>query len=181
MQAATKQTIVGIDPAFNSTGICVLTGVPGAWDIHILALVQTAPGAEKRAKNEDDLERCQSWLSLVRPHIAGADLVCVELPQCGGARMQARSMWTSGIAMGLVASLDCVAQQTVAPRQVRAAAGASGGEKEDVCAWAYELYPNAPWPSRMLRGERVKRADNHHLADALAAAVAGLKVRGMWD
>ncbi len=170
--------IIGIDPSLAHTGLICLEGDIGAWALTRMHLVSTETEAAPR-KNEDDLRRSMVWLAEVRPFIENADMLCVELPQIGGANMQARSMWTSGIALGLVASLS-PAVVALHPRQIKEVTGIKDADKAQMCNWAYQMYPAAAWPSRKVGGQQVPLVRNHHLADALATAVTGLILKNMW-
>ena len=114
--------IVGIDPSLVNTGLVSVEGNPGAWAVSNLSVVTTKSAnqtpavakARKKAKiaplpvvrkNYDDLDRARELLEAILNFVKDADFICVEIPQIGGAEMQARSMWTSGVALGLIASL----------------------------------------------------------------------------
>lgn len=189
--------IVGIDPSLVNTGLIAVEGNPGAWVVSNLSLVTTKSAnltaakvkARKKAKvaalpvvrkNYDDLDRARDLLLEILNFVEGADLICVEIPQIGGAEMQARSMWTSGVALGLIASLPPEKVVALTPLEVKNATGNKKASKEEMCAWAYKLYPNAPWPTRKLKGALIPLVTNHHIADGLATIVAGLEKKGLW-
>lgn len=189
--------IVGIDPSLVNTGLVALEGNPGAWLVSNLSLVTTKSAnhtaaqtkALKKAKkvvapvvrkNYDDLDRARELLEKILDFVKDADFICVEIPQIGGAEMQARSMWTSGVALGLIASLPPEKVIALTPTEVKAATGNKKASKEEMCDWAYSLYPNAAWPSRKLKGAMVRLMTNHHIADALASVAAGLEKKKLW-
>lgn len=189
--------IVGIDPSLVNTGLIAVEGNPGAWVVSNLSLVTTKSAnltaakvkARKKAKaaplpvvrkNYDDLDRARELLAEILKFIEGADLICVEIPQIGGAEMQARSMWTSGVALGLIAVLAPEKVVALTPLEVKEATGNKKASKEEMCTWAYGLYPEAAWPTRKLKGELIPLVTNHHIADGLASIVAGLTKRGLW-
>ena len=189
--------IVGIDPSLVNTGLVSVEGNPGSWPMSNLSLITTKSAnqtaaqakAQKKAKkpllavvrkNYDDLARARELLVTILDFVQDADFICVEIPQIGGAEMQARSMWTSGIALGLIASLPPEKVIALTPMEVKAATGNQKASKEDMCNWAYRLYPDAPWPSRKLKGEMVRLVTNHHIADALATIVAGAQKKSLW-
>lgn len=189
--------IVGIDPSLVNTGLIALEGNPGSWLVSNLSLVTTKSAnqtgaqikARKKAKhaalpvvrkNYDDLDRARELLDKILYFVKGADLICVEIPQIGGADMQARSMWTSGVALGLIASLPPEKIISLTPTEVKNATGNKKASKEEMCDWAYTLYPTTPWPSRKFKGAIVRLVTNHHIADALASAVAGLEKKSLW-
>lgn len=189
--------IVGIDPSLVNTGLVSVEGNPGAWAVSNLSLVTTKSAnqttaqakARKKAKNAplpvvrknyDDLDRARELLEHILDFVKGADLICVEIPQIGGADMQARSMWTSGVALGLIACLPPSKIIALTPTEVKNATGNKKASKVEMCDWAYELYPMAPWPARKLKGNMVRLVTNHHIADALASIVAGLEKKNLW-
>lgn len=189
--------IVGIDPSLVNTGLISLEGNPGAWLVSNLSLVTTKSAnqtaaqikAHKKAKhtprpvvrkNYDDLDRARELLTKILDFVKGADFICVEIPQIGGADMQARSMWTSGVALGLIASLSPEKIIALTPTELKNATGNKKASKEEMCDWAYALYPTAPWPARKFKGSMVRLMTNHHIADALASAVAGLEKKSLW-
>ena len=189
--------IVGIDPSLVNTGLVSFEGNPGAWLVSNLSLVTTKSAnktaaklkADKKAKkiptvavrkNYDDLDRARELLLKILDFVKDADFICVEIPQIGGADMQARSMWTSGVALGLIASLPPEKVIALTPTEVKNATGNKKASKEEMCDWAYALYPNAPWPARKFKGNMVRLVTNHHIADALASAAAGLEKKNLW-
>lgn len=189
--------IVGIDPSLVNTGLVSIEGNPGAWQVSNLSLVTTKSAnqtpaqvkAQKKAKkapaavvrkNYDDLDRARELLGHILDFVKDADFICVEIPQIGGAEMQARSMWTSGVALGLIASLPPGKVIALTPTEVKNATGNKKASKEEMCDWAYALYPNAPWPSRKLKGQMVRLMTNHHIADALASIAAGMQKKNLW-
>ena len=131
-------------------------------------------------KNYDDLDRARELLLKILDFVKDADFICVEIPQIGGADMQARSMWTSGVALGLIASLPPEKVIALTPTEVKNATGNKKASKEEMCDWAYALYPNAPWPARKFKGNMVRLVTNHHIADALASVAAGLEKKNLW-
>ena len=189
--------IVGIDPSLVNTGLISVEGNPGDWAVSNLLLVKTksanlTPGIAKARKklkiaaplvvrkNYDDLDRARELLAYILDFVRDADFICVEIPQIGGADMQARSMWTSGVALGLIACLPASKIIALTPTEVKHATGNKKASKEEMCEWAYALYPSAAWPARKLKGSSVRLMTNHHIADALGTIVAGLQKKNLW-
>lgn len=125
-------------------------------------------------KNYDDLERARGLLGVLHSFVASADYIAIEIPQIGGQDMQARSMWTSGIALGLMATLAPEKIIPLTPLDIKNVTGNPKASKEDMCAWAYTLFPDAEWPFRTVKGNKERLKKNHHLADATAASWAGI-------
>ena len=189
--------IVGLDPSLTNTGLvrleyaapansiknpsAVLTSDPSHWSLTKLCLHETqatpAPKNKKDVKvrkNYDDLARARELLGVLLAFVADADYIAIEIPQIGGQDMQARSMWTSGISLGLVAVLPAEKIIPLTPLEVKQVTGNPKASKEEMCAWAYTMFPDAAWPSRTIKGISEKLKKNHHLADATAACWAGV-------
>jgi len=177
--------IIGLDPSLVNTGAVVLEGEPGAWGLLKMELFVTKNGndgisiKERVRKNHDDYFRASALYTWLSFFCDKSDLICLELPQIGGATMQARSMWTSGISLGLLAALSGD-KMLLNPSDIKNVVGNPSASKEDVCKWAYSIYPYAPWPSRKIHGAQVFLKNNHHISDALAAAVCGLQKKNIW-
>lgn len=187
--------ILCLDPSFTATGIVILTGNKSNWNISTLDLLKTSSSASKMSKadllvpkskrakirkNYDDLDRAIDLYNRLQPYLENADYACIEIPQIGGQDMQARSMWASGIMLGMISTFS-VPIVRLTPAEVKNVTGNNTASKEDMCTWAYDLYPNAPWPSRKCKGEIQRLKTNHHIADALAAGVAGLTRLSLWN
>ena len=191
--------IVGLDPSLTNTGLVKLeythpidaptsamvplTSDPSHWSLTHLHLHETqatpSPKNKKEAKvrkNYDDLARARELLAVLLSFVSDADYIAIEIPQIGGQDMQARSMWTSGIALGLMAALPSAKVIPLTPLEVKHVTGNPKASKEEMCAWAYAMFPQAAWPTRTIKGNAEKLKKNHHLADATAACWAGILV-----
>ena len=178
--------IIGIDPSLVNTGLIRLKGTPGNWVMSNLSLVVTTSanpaGVKKKIirRNYDDLDRARALATAIMAFTVDADYICVEIPQIGGANMQARSMWTSGVALGVLSQLPASKLVELTPKEVKDITGNPKASKEEMCDWAYQTFPLAAWPTRKLKGAQVRLGTNHHRADAAAAAVAGLVKLKLW-
>lgn len=179
--------VVGIDPSLVNTGLICVEGTPGSWQVSNLSLFTTKSAASSNdkkvatiRKNYDDLNRARILKNTILSFVENADFICVEIPQIGGAEMQARSMWMSGISLGIIAMLPEEKLVLLTPGEVKMVTANKKASKEEMCEWAYALYPNAEWPSRKYKGDIIKLVNNHHIADALACVVAGLKKQNLW-
>lgn len=166
--------ILGIDPALVNTGLALLNHTNDKSSIIDLGLIVTASSKDKKIrKNIDDYNRGVYLYTQLQPWIEKCDCVCVELPQIAGANVQARSMWSSGIALGIISSITKPIV-LLSPAEVKLITGSKTASKEEVIAWATALYPDAPWKKVKRKGELVLVEKNEHIADAVAAAHAGL-------
>jgi Holliday junction resolvasome RuvABC endonuclease subunit len=105
----------------------------------------------------------------------GALFAVSEVPM--GAQ-SARAALAFGMVIGMLANLPVPLIQ-VSPLEVKmAAVGHRQAAKEEMIAWAVEKYPAAAWRLQDKNGAKHKKgdlkADNEHLADAIAVAEAGL-------
>lgn len=91
-------------------------------------------------------EREPFWKSIL-DFTSDSDYICVEMPQTGGEHMQARSIWTSGIALGLIATLPAEKLICMTPRDLKLVAGKKDASKEEMWCLAYQLYPKGPLAS----------------------------------
>lgn len=166
--------ILGIDPALVNTGLALFNHTDGNNSIIDLGLIVTSSSGDKNVrKNIDDYNRAVLLHTQLQTWISRCDCVCVELPQIAGANVQARSMWSSGIALGILASISKPVV-VLTPSEVKLATGNKTASKEEVIAWATSLYPDAPWKKVKRKGEMVLVDKNEHIADAVAVVHAGL-------
>lgn len=167
--------ILGVDPSLVNTGVILLDDITGDWKITDMELIVTKASTLKGVrKNYDDFCRARDLWDALQPWFDRADWLSIEIPQIAGANVQARSMWASGIALGTLAAAK-KPMKWLTPKEVKEAIGNATASKEEMVEWAYKMYPDAPWPKRKFKGEMVPLESNHHLADALAAAHAGIK------
>jgi len=176
-----KIKVLGIDAAFSNVGLALASiditdPAHPVIEITDLKLIHTE-GAKKRpkgvSKSADDMRRAREALKGIQDAIRdwAPDHVIAEVPF---GSQSARSAWTLGIALGILASIPNLIE--VNPRQVKAVTGEPHADKDWMIDWAINKYPNAPWAMRKLKGEMVQIAStNEHLADATAAIHAGLK------
>lgn len=167
--------ILGVDPSLVNTGVILLDDITGNWEVTDMELIVTKASQLKGVrKNYDDYSRARELWDALTPWIDRADWLAIEIPQIAGANVQARSMWASGIALGTLATIK-KPMKWLTPKEVKEAIGNATASKTEMAEWAYKTHPNAPWPKRKFKGEMVPLENNHHLADALAAAHAGIK------
>jgi Holliday junction resolvasome RuvABC endonuclease subunit len=123
-------------------------------------------------KNSDDIERARKLHEGLHNFIQDADLVIVEVPV---GSQSARAMASYGICIGIIASIDKPLIQ-VTPTEVKlAACGKKTASKAEMIDWATNQFPEANWIKHKSKGEWVLGNKNEHLADAVAAIVAGVK------
>lgn len=172
--------VMGIDAAFNNVGFA-LTEIDldnpkrpqvVLKDLHIVQTEAIKKRPRGMAKSADDMRRAREAIEAIRAKIEEwqPDYIVAEVPF---GSQSARSAWTLGIALGVLASIDGLIQVT--PRQVKTATGESHADKEEMISWAMHLHPDAPWKMRKLHGQLVQVASvNEHCADAVAVCYAGI-------
>jgi Holliday junction resolvasome RuvABC endonuclease subunit len=167
--------IVGIDPSLRNTGLAVATYNMETGDLKVekIGLVQTENETGKTVRKSSDDYRAAGVLirginAFVKLH--GAAFVVAEIPSGG---QDARSAFAFGLCCGVLAAVPVPLIQ-VSPREVKmAAVGSPTATKGQMISWAMDLWPEAGWHMRKLKGAMVPVADNEHPADACAAIVAG--------
>lgn len=176
-----KIKVLGIDAAFSNVGLALASidiTDPSHPIIEVtdLKLIHTE-SVKKRprgvSKSADDMRRAREALQGINQAITDwePDYVIAEVPF---GSQSARSAWTLGIALGILASIPNLIEVT--PREVKTATGEPHADKDHMIEWAMNRHPEAPWVMRKLKGNMVQVAStNEHLADAAAAIHAGLK------
>lgn len=169
-----KVKIVSFDPALRNLGIAKMEYDPSdkSLTLHDLELVQTeaADKSEKLRKSTDDLARAKVLHEAMKEACQDADIAVSEVPT--GAQ-SARASFAFGIVLGLLAAVGIPLIQ-VSPREVKqASVGISTATKDEMIDWATTKYPLANW--RRYKGKL--KADNEHLADAVAVATAGVETK----
>ncbi|MER9176252.1 hypothetical protein NKH72_21990 [Mesorhizobium sp. M0955] len=104
--------------------------------------------------------------------LEGASVVFAEIPY-GGKSYDA--VLGFGIVIGIYGSLSIPLIEVSQSETKKAAVGTRTASKEEMIAWAFELYPNAPWLTTKRGGVLVPTKANEHLADACAVVHAGIK------
>lgn len=173
--------IMALDAAFANTGIALGTFNVDTNQLSFksLALVQTEADKKNRKvvrRNSDDLRRARLMVASMtetiqdyRPHF-----VFCEVPS---GTQSARASWALGIAVGVIAYVaNQVPLIQVSPTEVKEVVTRATGEKhpdkEQIIEWATKAYPDLNWP---VRGGKIIARKAEHLADAIAAAHAGVK------
>jgi Holliday junction resolvasome RuvABC endonuclease subunit len=167
-------TLLGIDPSLAKTGLCLAKCHQdhGITDIVGLKLIKTDSAAEKGKKNKHDLFRAKSIWKDMQLYLAMADFVASETPQIAGDVMQSRSIWTSGIMFGLLATITHPLIQVSALEVKIAATGNRKASKKEMIEWAFKLFPDAPWLYKKVHDVRSPILDNEHIADAMGVVKA---------
>lgn len=170
---------VGIDAAYANMGFArvevnIAGGAPvGPHSVRCtdLILASTVPEDRKTVRRSSDhLRRARELQHHLTQACLGASFAFVEVPS--GAQ-NANAAFGFGVAVGVLASCQ-VPVIEVNPMEVKEAVlgfrSKKGATKEQIIAWAVARWPSAPW---LRHGGKIVQK-NEHLADALAAVVAGI-------
>jgi hypothetical protein len=133
------------------------------------SLIETTTGKNKRVrKNSDDLDRARAISSELKQSLKDVQMVFAEVPV---GSQSARAMASYGISIGVLSAIAKPMVQ-VTPSEVKiAAVNDKTASKEEMIAWAVDLYPDFDWLER--GGKKLNK--NEHIADAIAAIHAGIK------
>lgn len=171
---------IGIDAAFSNMGFAkvYLDLTPAGVEVSCLDLhLCTTQVEDKKVvrKSSDDLRRAKELQLTMIAQCEGAVFAFAEIPSGSQSASAARSL---GIAVGILASCP-VPIIEVSPMEVKKIIpGFKGKEKVTKAAiitWARKTWPEAPWLMAKTRGVTRATAANEHLADALAAVMAGIQ------
>jgi Holliday junction resolvasome RuvABC endonuclease subunit len=164
--------VVGLDPSLRNWGVAyaLLNIDTLAIDVTAFRLVETKPNTKKQVRqNSADLECAQQLAVGQRLACVGASVAFCEVPV---GSQSARAMASYGICVGVLGSCPIPLIQ-VTPTEVKlAAVGHREAAKEEMIEWGVNNYPDAPW-IRDRNGKVLGK--NEHLADAIAAIVAGIQ------
>lgn len=172
-----KIRVVGFDPSLSNLGAFKADLVINdKGDVQNLipielALTKTSKSSNKQVRvNSDDVERCRLLHNGLRSILTkDVELVFVELPV---GSQSARSMASYGACISLIASIKNVPVIQLRPEELKlAACNNKKASKKDMIEWAVGHFPEANWLKSRSGGIL---GDNEHIADALAAIVAGV-------
>lgn len=161
--------VVGVDAAFANFGLCLAHANGALLRPVELKLISTV-GQDKKVvrKSSDDLRRAKELHDAFVGFSKQAAVVFAEVPS---GSQSARSSWSLGIAVGVLASCPVPLIQVSQLEVKMATVGRKTASKDDMINWAIALYPNLNW---IRHAGRVTNA-NEHLADAVATIHAGMK------
>lgn len=171
-------TVLGLDPSLSNIGAVKLKltldmddncRVKGFTYLD-MALSETSPDKKKtRKKNEEDRARAVEHKDFLKRMLQDVDFVFCELPT---GSQSARAMASYGIAVGLSAWIE-IPFFVVSPTELKLAACKNKqATKEDMVEWAMSQLPQGDW---LWTKTKTALNKNEHMADALAAIVAGVK------
>ncbi|MGV1754776.1 hypothetical protein [Agrobacterium sp. CG674] len=170
-----KILIAGLDGSLRNFGVATAWLDLQTLDLEIkeLTIIKTANEKGKQVRvSSDYMRRALDIRTGVHAALKGVTTAFYEVPSGG---QDYKSVMGFGIVIGTYAGIP-VPGSEVSPGETKiAAVGTRTASKEEMIAWAFEKYPDAPWRTRKFKGEIVPTADNEHIADAVAIMEAGIK------
>lgn len=173
--------IVSFDPSTSNFGIAEIGVNVDTLDMEIrdLRIISTESESAKGViKVSDNLRRARELHQGMMEALKGKAIAIAEIPLMITSKMpQVASLanYNAGMMVGVLSAINIPLIQ-VFPKEVKLAGpGIKDACKEEMIAWAMKKYPAAPWLMRKLRGNMVPMNANEHLADAVAAAEAGIR------
>lgn len=171
-----KIKIAGLDGSLRNFGIAkMLYDIDtGELSVDDLLLIETEKEKTKKMRaSSDNYERAKKIAEQADEFTKDCVVTFAEVP-FGGKSYDA--VLGFGIVIGIYASLS-VRPEEVAPAQTKiAAVGTRTASKEEMIAWAFDLYPDAPWLTVKRKGELTPTQKNEHLADGVGVVHAGIKL-----
>jgi len=176
-----KFKILGFDPSLSNFGVAKATLDTDTMTIVVdgLSLIQTVNEQDRKLKkvvrkNSEDLERAKLLHKGAMEAIEGHWLAFIEVPV---GSQSARAMASYGICIGVLAAVGrAIPMIQVTPNEVKMiACGTKTATKDEMIEAMMKKHPNAPWPTKVVKGVRTPIASQcEHMADAVAAIEAGM-------
>lgn len=176
MSANTLIKLVGMDPSMNNWGLAggLYNPATGQLSISGLGVTQPAlPEGKQTRVNSSDLARAEQLFAGAINAAREAQAVFIEVPV---GSQSARAMASYGICVGVLGALRAsgIPFFEVTATEVKLAGpGHKTASKTEMINWAMDLHPLADWP---LHNGKISAAKAEHMADAIAAMYAGLKL-----
>lgn len=170
-----KIRIGGLDPAMRNFGMCkgtLDTVQDGFTDIEInLVTTKANPKKSVVRKNILDLNCAKTLLEATKTFMADVDVICVEMPV---GSQSAASMKSYGMCIAICAALEKPLIYVTASEVKLYGHGNKNATKQQMIDWAVSEFPELPWLTHKKNGKTILNSSNEHMADALAAVIAGV-------
>lgn len=170
--------VVGLDPSLRNWGIAIGHLTQDELLVHRLETIcPVLPTGKQVRQNSSDLESAMQLFTAASMATQDAQAVFVEVPV---GSQSARAMASYGICVGVLGALRAsnIPFFEVTPTEVKlVATGKKTATKLDMIQWAMEMQPAAGWPTYLQHGKQVvSEAKAEHMADAIGAIYAGIKL-----
>lgn len=171
-----KILVAGLDGSFANFGIARMTFDLDTFELEVddLILTRTEKTKVKTVRKSSDVfRRAQEIYNGSLPALKGCAACFAEIPS-GGQSYDA--VLGFGITIGVYAALsaNCPLIEVAPSETKKATVGTRTASKQEMIAWAFETYPNAPWLTTKRAGKMEPTLKNEHLADACAVTSAGI-------
>lgn len=170
--------VVGFDPSLRNWGIAIGEYCLDNAKLQITELAVTKPDLPKGKQvrqNSKDLEAAFQLAAVALRASVGADAIFVEVPV---GSQSSRAMASYGLCNGILGSLRAfgVPFFEITPTEVKLiSVGDRKATKQQMIKWATNKHPEAPWPTRKIKGTvSIVEGTAEHMADAVAAIYAGI-------
>ncbi len=169
--------VVGFDPSLRNWGVAAGTycTVTDKLTIKSLEVISAeVPTGKQVRQNSKDLEVAFQLFQGVEKYLEHAQAIFVEVPV---GSQSARAMASYGVCVGVLGSIRARGHAfiEVTPNEVKLVVGKALASKQNMIDWAMLNHPEAPWPTKTIKGvESVITGQAEHMADAAAAIRAGL-------
>ena len=162
---------VAIDSSMRNTGVVVGRIIDNEIFVDTIHLTTTEKTKNKQVRaSSDTVSRCRSTFNFVQD-ILKKETPNVVFAETPSGSQSSSAMKSYGITCMLIASINPPPIE-VTPIEVKMASfGKKTASKKDMIDWAANKYPDLPW---FFHGGKLQ-AKNEHIADAIAAAHAGIK------
>lgn len=174
--------VVGFDPSLRNWGLAVGTYDVGAKKLlvdHLDIICPALPTGKQVRQNSLDLIASNQLFMEALAAAKGAHAVFVEVPH---GSQSSRAMASYGICVGVLGSLRAsgVPFFEVNASEVKLATGLKkDASKKEMIAWATVNHQEANWPTYTRDGATmISEAKAEHMADAVAAIRAGIRLNG---
>ena len=169
--------VVGLDPSLRNWGWSSGSYDPRDQSLFIdtVGVIQPViPEGKQVRVNSNDLLSAEQLMVGVWEVVTGAAAVFVEVPV---GSQSSRAMASYGICVGVLGSLRAhgIPFIELTPTEVKLVTGKKTASKQEMIEWATKRFPHANWPTQTKKGiTSFVESKAEHMADACAAAVAGI-------
>lgn len=176
-------TVCGLDPSLNNWGIAKgkLDLISKQLYIKHVEVIKPITSTNKQTRtNSNDLSIAQQHYEKLRAVLSDVQLIYVELPV---GSQSARSMVSYGLCIGVMGAIKCMnipVIEVTATEVKLAGFGTKTATKKEMIQWALSKHPEAKWPTYNELGKVVlSESKAEHMADAIAAIYAGIKINSV--
>lgn len=173
--------VVGMDPSMRNWGVAI--GLLDLDDMKITiqdlkVISPIEPTGKSIKQNSKDIHVAYQHYSTLIHILADCSAAFAEIPI--GSK-SAAAMKGYGLCIGILGAMheSVICPFEVSPFDVKKVTGIRDASKKQMIDWATQNHPEAPWPTKTVKGVKsVIYGKAEHMADAVAAIHAGIKTDG---